>query len=1045
MPYSPLTDVDGGAIARAARGQSAEWDRRTAAFMLIRVPVSDAASVHYWAAWVGVTVLSTVAISCVIVLILTRRRLRSSVYNHFIVGLAIPDLVFSLLCLGTCALHVAHGHWYDGGALWHGGWMCDFQAWYTVFGVAGSMWINVLITAEFFRVSTSVRRLHSYTPPSVRTIWRRLLAVYALVAVYAWVPTFGYRFWPELPMRAYAVRGLNCLPVPFDDTSSTVQLCYIYGMMAFLPFAIMLVLATFIYRPSPAADAGSASAGMPSRRASNKAPMRRARAGTVEDAHMRPSPRPSPRLSLREARPLAQLSATIGPAPAPSLDVVDERTSAALLVFFSRLFFIMAFCWAPFFLVWATQLPYDKAGAQWAWIAGSWAHMQGFFSSIIYVLKEDLRAELSVVLADASAWLTRWRGAAGEESDDMHALGRAKRDSGSLRRHARRYAQLTDDESAAAAIDMAAMSGDLEAAMAAVALDAEATIIAHERTPMLVVGWMAWLLSDEIPRHSRGIWRERKPTDTIIFISHRWWRTDAQRPDDDEHTKYHLITEGVRKLMAKHAIAESQVAIWIDYSCIDQDDTAQQRLGISSLITYAARSSFVLIPVEPTEEAMSALHAARHPIDLIDYGERAWCRCEIYVFVCLAEVTRRAVAVYGYGNADIAAAQPQRASDDESVRRSSASRVSRGSHALTSMFSPRKSVIARPSLRGSAPRASASPTPNATAASARPSRATAAAAASAAAAAAAASLHAGAGNALRALGLVTSAPRVQLRALLTTGSTFSRRTIGAGAYRRSGVRFALDEMPSSGEVTIEADRETICAIENDVRRWFVHSAVLAEKARFDLVAAERKQRVFALDGKQVDVQHVPLIAAVLTSSSKLTSLTCLSLQSNLLSSEAVHSLVAQIVLAEPMAALVELDLSHNVHIGAAGIEALASAAAHAHFNLEQLRLRGCELEPDAGAPLALLVGSARRLAQLDVRDNALDDGAVSAIIEASSQTALLVDGNPISARVFQLVALVQMRAAGITFDAHQPASSACTSAGSSRNSGSSWPGRHHVE
>ncbi|KAG8463285.1 hypothetical protein KFE25_004796 [Diacronema lutheri] len=1025
MPYRPLTEVDGGAVARAARGQSATWDKRVAAFMLVRVPVSDAASVHYWEAWVVVTALSTVAVTCVLALILSRRRLRASVYNHFIVGLAIPDLVFSLLCLATCGLHVAHGHWYDGDALWHGDWMCDFQAWYTVFGSAGSMWINVLITAEFFRVTSSVRRLHTYTPPRVRTIWHRLLAVYALVAVYAWVPTFGYRFWPQLPMRAYAVRGLNCLPVPFDDTSNAVQICYIYGLMAFLPFAIMLVLTTCIFRPSLGADGGRGGADLPTQRPSAKVVARRARAATVEDVrhgadsspspHVLPSPSrlpaPPDATGIRVRAPslpgaLPQPTHALNGAPADetyALDVVDERTSAALLVFFSRLFLIIALCWAPFFAVWATQLPYDKAGAQWAWLAGTWAHMQGFVSSITYMMKEDLHAELRLLGADARGWLARRCGTTRGEGGGTRALRLAQREKRirGIIGGGQPYAQLSDDDRTSA-IDMAALSGDLEAAMAAVALDAEANIIARERTPMLVVGWTAWLLSDEIPRHSRGIWRERKPTDTIIFISHRWWRTDAQRPDDDEHTKYHLITEGVRMLMAKHAIAEDQAAIWIDYSCIDQDDTAQQRLGISSLITYAARSSFVLIPVEPTDEAMSALHAARHPIDLIDYGERAWCRCEIYVFVCLAEVTRRAVAVYGYCNADVPAAAAR-------GRRGSATRLARRSAA-------RNSTVAHPPPHGDAP-LRATPTLSGAMGTAE-------------------SLRAGGINVLRALGLLTSPPREQLRALLTTGSALAQRSLGARAHGGGGVRFAFDEMPSSGEVTLEADRDTIRAIEDDVRSWFVHSAVLDEKIRFDLVAAGRRQLAFALDGKQVDVQHVPLIAAVLTSSANLAYLTCLSLRSNLLSSEAVRAVVARLVLAEPMAALVELDLSYNAHIGVAGVKALARAAAHARFNLEQLGLRGCELEPDAGAPLARLVRRARRLAHLDVRDNALDDGAISAVVDASSGTCFLVDGNPISARVFQLVALVQMRAAGFAFDAHQPATGKSGSGSSSYGSGS---------
>ena len=36
-------------------------------------------------------------------------------------------------------------------------------------------------------------------------------------------------------------------------------------------------------------------------------------------------------------------------------------------------------------------------------------------------------------------------------------------------------------------------------------------------------------------------------------------------------------------------------------------------------------------------------------MDLMNYGERAWCRLEVYVFLCLAETSGNHLAAFAYG------------------------------------------------------------------------------------------------------------------------------------------------------------------------------------------------------------------------------------------------------------------------------------------------------------------------------------------------------------------------------------------------------------
>ena len=95
----------------------------------------------------------------------------------------------------------------------------------------------------------------------------------------------------------------------------------------------------------------------------------------------------------------------------------------------------------------------------------------------------------------------------------------------------------------------------------------------------------------------------------------------------------------------------TNLVIWCDFACIDQDDRDMQRKGIASLISYAAQSDVVITPVQSEPLAMEAFSTATHPADLHDYGERAWCRLETYMFMCVGEMLMRPIHLFGCGMA----------------------------------------------------------------------------------------------------------------------------------------------------------------------------------------------------------------------------------------------------------------------------------------------------------------------------------------------------------------------------------------------------------
>jgi hypothetical protein len=224
MPYDPNLTVGGQEVAAAARGQTSEYGRQEAMFLLIRTPLDASALVAYWKSWTVITAVSAVLSGLVIVLILARPKLRRTSFNHLLIGLVVPDFLFSFLCGITCALHAAHGRWYDGEGIGDGQWMCDFQSFYSVFGTAGSIWVNVLITFEMRRISRSMRSRQTYVRPTCRQIWMWLVLVYAGVGALAWVLSYGYRSLPpSFAAKPESVRGLNCLPIEYDVASQRFE------------------------------------------------------------------------------------------------------------------------------------------------------------------------------------------------------------------------------------------------------------------------------------------------------------------------------------------------------------------------------------------------------------------------------------------------------------------------------------------------------------------------------------------------------------------------------------------------------------------------------------------------------------------------------------------------------------------------------------------------------------------------------------------------------------------------------------------------------
>ena len=112
-----------------------------------------------------------------------------------------------------------------------------------------------------------------------------------------------------------------------------------------------------------------------------------------------------------------------------------------------------------------------------------------------------------------------------------------------------------------------------------------------------------------------GIDTFRAPTVEIILISHRWLRPSRDHrkahPDSKDDTKAAAINEFSKWrrqwVLTRHGFLP-EIYYWIDFSCIDQSDTA------------------AAVPLLPLWVACCERFLR---IETCDYDERAWCRLEL--------------------------------------------------------------------------------------------------------------------------------------------------------------------------------------------------------------------------------------------------------------------------------------------------------------------------------------------------------------------------------------------------------------------------------
>ena len=126
----------------------------------------------------------------------------------------------------------------------------------------------------------------------------------------------------------------------------------------------------------------------------------------------------------------------------------------------------------------------------------------------------------------------------------------------------------------------------------------------------------------------------------FVFVSHRWLKPGngaAGHPDNERRDKFQLVISALEKMcggVSTPVPAGIEVAVWMDYCCIDQDGAPASELD--NLGNLMAGCDLVLTPVVDPEHARWAYPPGdwKDPFAQYlapgwqEYWKRGWCRVE---------------------------------------------------------------------------------------------------------------------------------------------------------------------------------------------------------------------------------------------------------------------------------------------------------------------------------------------------------------------------------------------------------------------------------
>ena len=414
--------------------------------------------------------------------------------------------------------------------------------------------MNVVVTAELYRLALNASRRTTYRALPARNVYMRITGVYAYAMLVACTIFF------HLPVKAGAQRGLACLPMTTDIWSELFFWAVFVNAMLGIPLCAICFFSQRVY---------------------------------------------------------TLLWKTQGK---------DREANRELFVFFARLLVVFLGMWLPTaLLIW--MVVWDGS-TFFQWIGGSFSHLQGVVSAMLYLRKRDILKEirklgcgfLCCTLPSPEEHNTS--ASVGEES--ATAISHTHQPPSTS---AAPYVDLEQPVTAEDATversfaarkatrrPSAAELSETDDALEMLASSAQAAIVANQEAQMVVIPYQTWMEAGHLPRSSDGFARPLSRSDCCIFISHRWWRPEERQPDDAEHTKYAIISRGLRELVRRHHLDEANVVLWIE--CVAASRSLSREL------------SHLPAALLPTPFAYACLFPLTHAIFRVEYRHAQLCLCK---------------------------------------------------------------------------------------------------------------------------------------------------------------------------------------------------------------------------------------------------------------------------------------------------------------------------------------------------------------------------------------------------------------------------------
>lgn len=212
-------------------GSSTRYDR-------MRAAPSDEELHNMWIGYAVAFFLLSTFNFVVFLGIVLKRKVRSSPFNQYLIGLMVTDILFTGGCAIQCAFLAARGGYHHSAE-------CYTQSFYLIWAISANSWLNAAIANECHTLLWASNRRQRYFPPKSRKVLMVTVASYLWAALIA---SFGLIVAPQWPQRTDSFNGFVCVPIEFSVGSSFFFWLFFYPLLSLIPLLYTIWVAYDVIR-----------------------------------------------------------------------------------------------------------------------------------------------------------------------------------------------------------------------------------------------------------------------------------------------------------------------------------------------------------------------------------------------------------------------------------------------------------------------------------------------------------------------------------------------------------------------------------------------------------------------------------------------------------------------------------------------------------------------------------------------------------------------------------------------------------------------------